>query len=159
MLLGLLIDDRVAGEDLLEALPQAANSTVHLLRLVLGELPGDIQAIESVGLYQRVDGVHETSATCGALEQLEILVGQLLGILVQFNVLVTTHTQQDLDIGILALQAGHRAVKSLAQIQIQLLVQTHRLVRIALDSGIAVDQIVAELQSRFQFIDYQLAQT
>lgn len=159
MLLGTFINNGVTAEHLLEALPQTTQTAVHLLWLVFGELPSNVETIKAVGLHQRVDGVHKASASRGVLQQFQILVGQLLGILAGLNVLIAAYTEQYAQVGVLALQARHCAVQSLAQIQVQLLIETDGLVGATLDARIAVDQIVTELQSRFQFIDDQFAKT
>lgn len=145
MLLGLLVDDMITAEDLLESLPELANAAVHLLWLVLGELPAEIEAIETVGLHQRVSTVDERNPGIAALQQ-----GQILVVLWIHGVLVATHAKQDLEGWVLALQSGHLAEQAAAQIQVQFLIVADQLVARGINAGISVDQMGAVLQGGLQ---------
>lgn len=151
MLFCLLVDNEVTGEDLLEALPERANAAVNLLRLVLGELPGEIETIEPVGLDQRVGAIDEWNAGVAALQQ-----SQIFGVLLLGNILIAADAQQNLKCRVLLLQAGHGAVQAAAQIQIKLLVGADQLVAAGIYACIAVDQMGAELHGRLQVIEGQL---
>jgi len=153
VLLGLLVHHVVAAEDLLESLPELADAAVHLLRLVLGELPAEVEAVEAVGLHQRVGTVDERDAGVAALQK-----GQVLVVLGVHGVLVAAHAEQDLQGRVLALQTSRLAEQAAAQIQVQLLIVADQLVARGIDAGISVDQVGAVLQGGLQVGQDQLGE-
>lgn len=146
------IHNEIAGEELLDTLPGGSQFTVHLPRLILGELIGQIQAIEAVVLHQIIGRSDKSRLThLLALQQLDILVRML-----HIDVMIAAHAEQDLQVGVLPLQGRH--LRELVLVNVQVLVQTVRLVVVAPDSRIAVHQVRAELHSDLQIGIEQLAQ-
>lgn len=147
--LPVLIDHLVTHEGLLQLVEERADRSADLLGLHRGEFPGQVKAIKVVVLDQRVRGIDKGNTADAGLQQGQVLLLVLV---------VTAHTEQDLEGGELPLQRCDDTVVGLALVQIERGVGRLQFVGLFVNIRISVDQMRAEGQGRLDIGDTNFAE-
>lgn len=158
MLIGLLIDRSLRNAHAaLQTRPERPEAALDLARPIGRPLPRQIQPIEVVRLHQGVRTVDERHAA-GAVLQHRIVT--LLGVLlVRLAIGVAAHRQQELERRETGAQLREQAIVALALVEIEARIESFEFVGGAVDAGMAVDDVRAEVEGVAEVVDGELAET